>query len=152
MNEWQEEAGEKSARNMMTISDNNNMNNNNSITGSISHQSQEPTPPELEATATSIVTTAAPVTVTPLSLVVTNLSQHQSGCSAACSHEKRIIRRELQKWAKNVVYLVGESIVSSHLSVPKILVLLSYLTLNPFTLPSSLILTCVTCSSTGIRV
>lgn len=45
---------------------------------------------------------------TPLSLVVSNVSQQQSGCSPACLHEKRIIRRELQKWGKNVVYLVGE--------------------------------------------
>ena len=43
---------------------------------------------------------------TPLSLVVSNVSQ--TGCSPACLHEKRIIRRELQKWGKNVVYLVGE--------------------------------------------
>lgn len=43
---------------------------------------------------------------TPLSLVVSNVNQ--TGCSPTCLHEKRIIRRELQKWGKNVVYLVGK--------------------------------------------
>lgn len=53
---------------------------------------------------------AASVLQTPISLVVSSPEQ-TSGCSASCLHEKRIIRRELQKWGKNVVYLVGESMI-----------------------------------------
>ena len=29
-------------------------------------------------------------------------------CSPACMAERRVIRRELAKWSKNVLYLVGK--------------------------------------------
>lgn len=74
------------------------------IPGSVSDHHHQPAP-DPEAGKGPI-----PVLSTPISLVVSNqhVSQQQAGCSPSCLHEKRIIRRELQKWGKNVVYLVGE--------------------------------------------
>ena len=66
-----------------------------------SSSSSDQPPPASEVDATKCT-----VTSTPVSLVVSNVAL--TGCSVTCLHEKRLIRRDLQKWSKNVAYLVGE--------------------------------------------